>query len=63
MSETKRTTATALVDAFHIFLRASRTMLHLKLGEIRGNFYVFILACIIYMSKLMREMVTLGKKT
>ncbi|KAM0050203.1 hypothetical protein Hdeb2414_s0008g00294881 [Helianthus debilis subsp. tardiflorus] len=48
MSETKRTTATALVDAFRIFLRASRTMLYLKLGEveIRGNFYVFILACI-----------------
>ncbi|KAJ0470975.1 hypothetical protein HanIR_Chr14g0724591 [Helianthus annuus] len=36
MSETKRTTAIAFVDSLDTHLRASRTMLHLKLGEIRG---------------------------
>ncbi|KAJ0478579.1 hypothetical protein HanHA300_Chr13g0501591 [Helianthus annuus] len=35
MSETKRTTATALVDSLHTHLRASRTMLYLKLGEVK----------------------------
>ncbi|KAJ0715769.1 hypothetical protein HanPI659440_Chr13g0505211 [Helianthus annuus] len=37
MNETKRTTATALVDSLHTHLRASRTVLYLKLGEIRGE--------------------------
>ncbi|KAF5757340.1 hypothetical protein HanXRQr2_Chr17g0825491 [Helianthus annuus] len=48
MSETKRITATALVDSLHTHLRASRTMLNLKFGEveIRGNVCILILACI-----------------
>ncbi|MFS7991911.1 hypothetical protein Hanom_Chr12g01076191 [Helianthus anomalus] len=49
MSETKRTTATALADSLQTHLRASRTMLYLKLGEveIRGNVRILILSCII----------------
>ncbi|MFS8025105.1 hypothetical protein Hanom_Chr16g01471031 [Helianthus anomalus] len=50
MSERKRTTATttALVDSLHTHLRASRSMLYLKLGEveIRGNIRIRILSCI-----------------